>query len=929
MNKLLVFDSVYFNNKTFERACNCFSQRTNEQVVNENVLDIYHDEEPDKVFRVSGDNNIRMFNRGNISNIQVFNKLNNNVIIIDKYDLECKIMNNEKEELLDFEISDDIVSKKKTFKMMKEYKYVGNDAIFKIHISQFSEKPGKSLREAGMSKTYTYTYVVELLDDTADIDMYIREMVFVLDGNIHPLEKEFQMKVLSNYMKDVKDMFHPRIRTDKPIMVRPKPATLERTNLLSNDVLGVVSVMDNYAVTEKADGERYLLYIDDNGDGYLIANATHVRGAGMYGSALKNTLLDGELVLCDSRKKKTDKDLFAVFDIYMLDGKNVTDMPLIIDNSSNTRYAMSLECVKKLKSSVYDIVVKKQLTNEGNKSILDQCNTILNSNYDYDVDGLIFTPTRLSIFAVYANKPIKFGENQSWDRVFKWKPSVQNSIDFVVKDTGVIKKIAGMMYREYKLLVGQRMDMEDISVLEGLRKLNSKDDVKDSTFIIKEFIIDNKECIAYLRIDDNDNKCYTHGEDREVIHNNSVIEFTYDMESPMISDERRWVPIRVRHDKNRVYQFGEGDIKGTANSYKVALNVWRTIIYPVTEDMITGKDRLVSGDDNIINAENKYYNRVSDSIHRNLLSSKMNEFHNHVIKDMLYMYPKKRVSLLELACGQGSDKGRWMASGYRYILGIDYTKDNITNPEAGVYARMIGMKNSIYHRGNMIPKSVFVVGDCTKSIKNGDCSKGLDTDSYNVLRYVYGRGRSQQKYEAVGLKVGMFNNFDVVACMFSIHYFFETEDMLNGFLNNVASNCSTGKLLLTFMDGVEVQKALNSNNGELKGIDEESGSMVWAIIRRYNPNQNNKYGKKIDVFLENTGKLIRENIVDFNLLVEKCKEYNLTLERTGMFEDTFHEFKKSAKKQRSHDIVNGMDTNPILKQFSFLNRWCVFKRLDE
>lgn len=943
MNKLLVFDSVYFNEKTFIHACNCFAERGTTRIVNENVLDIYYDgmDTSSKIYRIRGDDNIRMFNRGKIDNIEVFNNVSSdNIMVIDKYDLECKVMLDVKEDKLEIDatnlehVYDEKVNKK--FKMMKEYEYVAEDVKFRIQIMQYSEKPGRTLRQTSMSKTYTYRYIVELVNDMDDIDMYIREMVFILDGNIHPLEKEVQSRVLESYMKDVKDMFHDRVNKDNNVlMVRPKPATLERTNLLSNDVLGVVSIMENYVVTEKADGERYLFYIDGEGDGYLIANGNHVRGAGLYGSSIKNTLLDGELVLCDSRKKKTDKDLFAVFDIYMLGGKNITNFPFISTSSLDTRYIHAQECVKKLKSNVYDIVVKEQLKGDGNVSILDQCNKILNSKYDYDVDGLIFTPMRLSVFGVYANKPIKFSENQSWDRVLKWKPSEQNSIDFVVKDTGVVKRIVGVRYREYKLYVGQRMDMENVSVMEGLKKLNSKEDVRDNNFVLKEFMIDDKVHVAYVKVDDMDNKCYTVGNEREVIHNNSVIEFVYDMNTSILTDERRWIPIRVRHDKNRVYKFGEGVIKGTANSYKVALNVWRTIMYPVTEAMITGKEKLVTSDgkdgtyDNIMNAENKYYNRVSDNINRNLLSAKMNEYHNHVVKDMLYKFPSKRNSLLELACGQGSDKGRWVSSGYKYILGIDYTKDNITNPEAGIYARMINMKNSAYNRGNTLPKCVFLVGDCTKSIKNGDCSKGLDNESYDVLRYIYGRGRSVQKYDSVGLRTGMFNNFDVIACMFSIHYFFETEDMLNGFLNNVTSNTSSGMLLLTFMDGNEVHKALSMSNGELKGVDEDSGSLVWAILRRYNEKQHNKYGKKIDVFLENTGKLIRENLVDFSLLIEKCKEYKLVLESTGMFEDTFHDFKKNAKKQRSHDIIDGMDSNPILKKFSFLNRWCVFKKSNE
>lgn len=931
MSKLLVFESIYFNEKNFEHASKCFIERSNEQNIKENMLEFYCDNESDKVYKVYGDDNIKKFNRGNMENVKTYSKvIDTNIIVIDKFDLECKVMS-KKEDNLEDEVFEGI-DKNKRFIIKKEYEYICEKEIFRIIISQNSEKSSMNIRDSSMSKTYSYTYIIELKDEMDDIDMYIREMIFMIDANIYPLDKTEQKTVLSNYFKDVKDMFHSRVRLDieNPPMVRPKPATLERSNMLSNTTLGVISIMDNYVVTEKADGERYLLYIDEKGVGYLIANSNHVRGTGIKSVALSNSLFDGELVLCDSRKKMTDKDLFAIFDVYLLNTRIVTDLPFMLDMKGESRYNLMEEMISKIESDVYDVSVKKQLGGSVNESILDKCDKLLSMEFDYDIDGLIFTPMKLPVFGIYANKPIKFSDNQSWGRVFKWKPSDQNSIDFVVKDTGVIKKISGYRYREYKLLVGQRMDMSDISVMEGLRRMHSKEIGMESSYILKEFIIDGRECVSYVRIDDSNNKCYTVGEMKDIIHNNSVVEFVYDMNSTMITNERRWIPIRVRHDKNRIYKFGEGDIKGTANSYKVAENVWRTIMYPVTEMIIRGKEKLISTDQNIIDAENKYYNRISDNVNRNLISSKMNDFHNHVIKDMLYSYPSKRVSLLELGCGQGSDKMRWINSGYKYILGIDYTKDNITNPEAGIYSRFLNMKNNSYNRMyNGIPKCVFLVGDCTKSIKNGECSKELDMESYDILRYIYGRGRVVNKYESVGLKVGMFSNFDVVACMFSVHYFFETEQMLNGFLNNVASNTKSGKLLLTFMDGMEVQKILNANNGDVKGIDEVSGSLVWAIIRRFNPNQVNNYGKKIDVYLENTGKLIRENIVDFNLLVEKCKDYGLVLNSTGMFEDTFNDFKKKAKKQKSIDIIDGIDNNPILKQFSFLNRWCIFEKLDK
>ena len=55
----------------------------------------------------------------------------------------------------------------------------------------------------------------------------------------------------------------------------------------------------------------------------------------------------------------------------------------------------------------------------------------------------------------------------------------------------------------------------------------------------------------------------------------------------------------------------------------------------------------------------------------------MTTFHNLGIKDMLYLFPEKRNSLLELACGQAGDLSRWIKGDYNFVFGIDYAKDNI------------------------------------------------------------------------------------------------------------------------------------------------------------------------------------------------------------------------------------------------------------
>jgi septation ring formation regulator EzrA len=106
---------------------------------------------------------------------------------------------------------------------------------------------------------------------------------------------------------------------------------------------------------------------------------------------------------------------------------------------------------------------------------------------------------------------------------------------------------------------------------------------------------------------------------------------------------------------------------------------------------------------------------------------------------------------------------------------------------------------------------------------------------------------------------------------------------------------------------------------------------VWAIVRRFNKGVISPYGKKIDVYIENTQKFIPEYLVSFKLLVEKAKEYGLELQETEMFEETFKKLKNKLpdnQDEYSHldnDIIQ-LDKDEIQKKFSFLNQWTVFKK---
>ena len=145
--------------------------------------------------------------------------------------------------------------------------------------------------------------------------------------------------------------------------------------------------------------------------------------------------------------------------------------------------------------------------------------------------------------------------------------------------------------------------------------------------------------------------------------------------------------------------------------------------------------------------------------------------------------------------------------------------------------------------------------------------------------------------------------------------------------------------ICTFMDGKTVEDAIDAAGGDLiegrKKLSEDTDIdtvPVWAIIRRFNKEETLRYSKKIEVYIENTQKLIPEYLVNFELLIEKAKDYNLALDDTEMFSETFNKIKETMPtnddtKMNIHEHIKLLDNDVIQKQFSFLNRWVTFKKV--
>lgn len=203
-----------------------------------------------------------------------------------------------------------------------------------------------------------------------------------------------------------------------------------------------------YRVSWKADGTRYMMLIQEDGEIYFIDRDNSVfQVDGLcfphidMQRNLKDTLLDGEMVI-DKEVNGTQIPRYLVYDVIMYDGTNTSKLPFYPD-----RYC-TIE--KHIMGGRHRAMREGRLHKETEpfavrlKSFWDvrMAGSLLGDKFakqlGHEPDGLIFQPSK---------EPYCTGVSVE---VLKWKPLSLNSVDFrlqIIEESGkgiVTKKFAGL-----------------------------------------------------------------------------------------------------------------------------------------------------------------------------------------------------------------------------------------------------------------------------------------------------------------------------------------------------------------------------------------------------------------------------------------------------------------------------------------------------
>ena len=740
----------------------------------------------------------------------------------------------------------------------------------------------------------------------------------------------------------------------------PQPATLERCNLeeAGEQEPGVPNIRTGYNVTDKADGLRCLLYVAENGRIFLVDGGARVYGTGLeVDRGAAGLILDGEWVKRDRRG--TTISHYYAFDILAAAGRDtaVAQLPFMVEGAmlgsaaaDNTRLAVLSTTVKMLGGATpflrdippaFQMQIGMKTFRTGANIFRDAIQPMLDDAKaaPYATDGLIFTPNAA---------PLPSGGG-TWAAQLKWKPPHENTIDFLVafeKEKGGSVDLVGTKFREdsgqtvrYKtmrLFVGSARDAAfadpratilgnealPTSLEEGeyrpveFRPMEPRDPMASTCYIaIGEGASDPAAATRAATVLDPAAEEARATRTGDILQNNMIVEMAY---HPERMPGWRWEPIRVRFDKTE--RFAAGQKRSTMNADWVANSIWSSLHNPVTEEMIRTGVVVACLAPSAIEAPSTYYNRRAPA--RDMMKVQcLRNFHNDVVKRniLLRKTVKPGAALCDLAMGKAGDLHKWISAGVGRVFGCDIAAANLNDPEDGAYRRLLDKMVTMGGR-ERVPPMTFVQADASKRLSDG--SAGVTAEDKTLLTSLFSGPSSQ---------------FDVVSCMFALHYMFRDEATLGGFLTNLADTVKVGGYFVGCgFDGDAVARLMATDQSV---VGQDGATDVWAITKRYGsaigssvPASSAGLGLTVDVDFISIGDTHPEYLVSFPYLQSRLAEAGLDLltaaellERglpasSQMFGETWAATTAAGKPYNMSDAE---------KRLSFLNRWYIFVRRSD
>ena len=783
-----------------------------------------------------------------------------------------------------------------------------------------------------------------------DLEIILNTCFEIIFRSSYYLGKSEELAILKKY-------FELTDQKKEGIFVGPQPVSmgLEHINQYNSN-----AIMSNYAVTEKADGERAELIIIDN-HGYLVTPKKRVIDTGTkFENISEDWIFDGEYIT--QNKNKEPIKLFMIFDVYYSTGsishpysypwytkKGISRSSIIHDFKETVNIVLYKDSVRMGFKQYYngpEKLIEKDGKYKNLLTIFKYSKKILESEggFEYFTDGLIFLPMSLSVKGYDEGESVKSIKG-TWSLNYKWKPPEENTIDFKIIFAKENNRLSVHSYsyvgedgkKEIKYyqkvqLVVQYKEKDDKSIDFNWSLLTNRPSNKRNYqyFNPNEYKKDNIH-LSNIPLVNNKMIC---NKDNRVIQNGDIVEMRYNPDNEM---GYNWEPLRIRDDKLKPQYF------------TIANNIWSTINNPITEEMIKG---VINFDENeeYTKDQDKYYVNTNYEISED---KPIRSFHNYIKSKLISRVCssdeiKGKLMIADLSCGRGGDVMKYLSikNEVGFLLGLDISSN--INEAAQRY----------YYLPKPKPRALFLQYDTSKSIVNKEGCLGDREICETMIDMILNKSKSfTKKYKDIQKEYSGIakSGFDVISSQFSLHYYFKDEETIRGFCENLRDLCSSGGYFIgTCYDGYKLFETFNSLDSDIIEMKDDFGSLIYQIKKLYTIDdftynkdfREDMLGQKIEVFMTSIGQPIVEYLVNFEYFIDIMKEYGFELAipsfRKGEYnpiKEPLQSFDKlislmSEIRENDNQFINKTKNSDLFKidkhkgysLLSGLNNWFIFQK---